>query len=203
MLRYRPSPSMIVACIALIVAVGGTANALPGKNRVKKDDITRSAVSARHIATNAVRASEIRTRAVGASEIRSGAVGTSEARNDSLTGNDVNEPTLGLVPNADRLDGNDSAAFLRSGIVQRFNEVALNDGTGATANQGCASGETLIGGGVRAGTAANAPDVSVNASRPNASVNNSGFTEWQAAASNAPTGATADTTLTVYAICAR
>jgi hypothetical protein len=194
---------MIVACIALIVAAGGTANALPGKNRVKKDDITRNAVRAKHLNRNSVGASEIRSRAVGASEIRSGAVGSSEARDNSLSGSDINEPTLATVPNADKLDSNDSAAFLRSGIVSRFNEVALNDGTGVAANQGCAPGETLIGGGVRAGTAANAPDISVNASRPNAAVNNSGFTEWQAAASNAAVGATADTTLVVYAICAR
>ena len=44
MLRRRPSPSMVVAFIALCVALAGTANALPGRARVKKDDIARAAV---------------------------------------------------------------------------------------------------------------------------------------------------------------
>ena len=43
-LRRRPSPAMVVAFVALCVALAGTANALPGKSRVKKDDIARAAV---------------------------------------------------------------------------------------------------------------------------------------------------------------
>ena len=53
-LRRRPSPSMIVAMVALCVALAGTATALPGRARVKKDDIARAAVRSVHIKSRAV-----------------------------------------------------------------------------------------------------------------------------------------------------
>lgn len=43
----KPSPAMVVALIALIVAVGGTAAALPGKFTVGQDDLKKSSVGAR------------------------------------------------------------------------------------------------------------------------------------------------------------
>lgn len=43
----RPSPAMVVAVIALIVAIGGTAVALPGKFTVGKHDLRTSSVGAR------------------------------------------------------------------------------------------------------------------------------------------------------------
>lgn len=45
----RPSPAMVVALIALIVAIGGTATALPGKLTVGQDDLKTSSVGARAI----------------------------------------------------------------------------------------------------------------------------------------------------------
>lgn len=45
----RPSPAMVVALIALIVAIGGTAAALPGRFTVGQDDLKRSSVGARAI----------------------------------------------------------------------------------------------------------------------------------------------------------
>lgn len=43
----RPSPAMVVALVALIVAIGGTAAALPGKFTVGQDDLKKSSVGAR------------------------------------------------------------------------------------------------------------------------------------------------------------
>lgn len=43
----RPSPAMIVALVALIVAVGGTAAALPGKFSVGRGDLKQSSIGAR------------------------------------------------------------------------------------------------------------------------------------------------------------
>lgn len=43
----RPSPAMIVATTALIIAIGGTAFALPGKFTVGRDDLKKSSVGAR------------------------------------------------------------------------------------------------------------------------------------------------------------
>jgi hypothetical protein len=74
----RPSPAMVVAFIALLLALGGTATALRGSNTVFKDDIRRNAVGRSEILTNGVGKSEVRTNGVGKSEILADAVGQSE-----------------------------------------------------------------------------------------------------------------------------
>lgn len=45
--KLKPSPAMVVAVAALIVAIGGTAVALPGKFRVGQNDLRKSSVGAR------------------------------------------------------------------------------------------------------------------------------------------------------------
>ena len=61
-LRRRPSPAMVVAFVALCVALAGTASALPGRARVKKDDIARAAVRRPHqVARGPVEAHRART----------------------------------------------------------------------------------------------------------------------------------------------
>jgi hypothetical protein len=70
---------------------------------------------------------------------------------DSLTGADVLESSLGTVPNADRLDGKDSTAFL-SGYERISSRVT---GTGSASvelehSARCPSGKNAIGGGFTA-----------------------------------------------------
>lgn len=43
----RPPPAMVVALIALVVAIGGTAAALPGRFGVGRNDLQKSSVGAR------------------------------------------------------------------------------------------------------------------------------------------------------------
>jgi hypothetical protein len=84
--RLRPTPAMVVACIALSVALGGTSvaaiNALP-KN------------------------------SVGTKQLKNNAVTSPKIKNNAVTGADVNEGTLGTVPsaaNATHATSADSAA---------------------------------------------------------------------------------------------
>jgi hypothetical protein len=69
-LRYRPSPSLIIACLALIVALGGTAIGLPGKKEIDKNDLRKNVVKSKNV------------------------------KDDSLNGNDVDEGSFGQVPSA-------------------------------------------------------------------------------------------------------
>src|SRR5215207_5359811 len=103
-LKRRPSPSMIVAFVALCVALAGTASALPGKNRVKKDDIARAAVRAKHIYSNAVRTKHIRSRNVTRSKIARRAISSELVGQDALTGENVVESSLSTVPNASKVN---------------------------------------------------------------------------------------------------
>jgi hypothetical protein len=128
-LRRRPSPAMVVAFIALCVALAGTATALPGRARVKKDDIARAAVRARHIKSGNILNRHIKTRAVSRSKIAKNAINTDLVAHDGLTGADVLEASFGRVPDASHLDGKDASAFESADTVQTFGgEVKMNVG---------------------------------------------------------------------------
>ena len=64
----RPSPAMGVAFLALLLALGGTASALKGKNSVDNGDLKKNAVTSNKI------------------------------KNENVTGDDVSESSLGEVP---------------------------------------------------------------------------------------------------------
>jgi hypothetical protein len=120
---------MVVALLALCVALGGTATALPGRGRVKKDDIARAAVRARHIKSGNVLNRHIRARAVSRSKIAKNAINSDLVARDALTGADVLEASFGRVPDASHLDGKDSSAFEPAETVQTFGgQVKMNVG---------------------------------------------------------------------------
>ena len=108
--RGRPSPGTLIALIALVFALAGTANALPGSNQIDKDDLKGGSVSGRAIQQGAVGNHKLKDGAVtdvkladGAvinSKISDGAVGGQEIAEDSVTGTDVDESSLGEVPSA-------------------------------------------------------------------------------------------------------
>ena len=107
-MRYRPSPAMMVAFLALCVALAGTASALPGRNSVKRDDIARNAVRSSDIATNAIRSRHIKSRQVTRSKIAKRSINSSLVGTDALTGDNILEASLKTVPkasDADRVNG--------------------------------------------------------------------------------------------------
>jgi len=74
-----------IAYVALFVALSGTAIALPGKNKVKKNDIARGAVVGKAIAADAVKQAKIRNGAVIAPKLGPGAVTTPALLDDAVT----------------------------------------------------------------------------------------------------------------------
>ena len=73
--------------------------------------IANNSIGTPHLATDSVTGDEIAADAVGSAEIGTNAVGAWEVDDDSLTGSDINEGSLGILPNADSLDGLDSSQF--------------------------------------------------------------------------------------------
>jgi hypothetical protein len=76
----RPSPALVVAVVALIAALSGTAYAALGKNSVGTRQLKSKAVTSGKIANNAVTSAKV-------------------AQN-SITGADINLSALGTVPSA-------------------------------------------------------------------------------------------------------
>jgi hypothetical protein len=85
-LRRRPSPSMVISVIALIVAMGGTGYA------------------ALSLPKNSVGSKQLKKNAVTASKIKKNAITGSKVKNRSLTGADLNAGTVGKVPSAANAD---------------------------------------------------------------------------------------------------
>jgi len=130
MLRRRPSPSMVVAFIALCVALAGTATALPGRARVKKDDIARAAVRSVHIKSRAIQSKHIKSRAVTRSKIAKRAVGSSEVGQDSLNGTNIVESSLATVPNASNATNATNATNAANVNGRKISKMSFVGGVG-------------------------------------------------------------------------
>lgn len=130
-LRRRPSPSMIVALVALFVALAGTATALPGRARVKKDDISRAAVRSVHIKSRAILSKHIKSRAVTRSKIAKRAISSSEVGQDAITGTNIVESSLGTVPTATNSTNAGNAATVNGRTVEKMSFL-VPGGTGPT-----------------------------------------------------------------------
>ncbi len=80
--------SNLLGLVAIFIVLGGTAIALPGKNKVDSGDIKQGQV----------RTLDIHRSAVTKSKLRRNAVDGSRVRNNSLTADDIDESTLDLDP---------------------------------------------------------------------------------------------------------
>ena len=90
--RRLPSPSMVVARIALAVALGGTSYAA-----IK---LPRNSVGTKQLQKNAVVATKLSARSVGPQKLQNNAVTTRTVKDNQLTGAKIVESTLGQVPSA-------------------------------------------------------------------------------------------------------
>jgi hypothetical protein len=89
-----PSPALVVAVIALVVATTGAAIALPGKNKVKSDDIAKNAIKSKQIKKGQVKTSDLANNAVKAANIAAGAVTGEKLAGDSVDGTKVANESL-------------------------------------------------------------------------------------------------------------
>jgi hypothetical protein len=114
MKRPRANPAMIVAVLALVFAIGGSAVAAG----LKKNSVTN-----RSIKKNAVTSPKVKNSSLVGGDVK----------NNSLTGNDIDESTLRQVPsaaNAAAVGGIPAAKLTTDDTLIKFN-VAMNRGDGA------------------------------------------------------------------------
>jgi hypothetical protein len=102
--RPRASYANLTATLALVVAVGTGAAYAAG--------LGRNVVKSRNIAPRAVKSSDLGKRAVRTAKIAPRAVTGNRIAKDTVVGANIDEATLGTVPNAGLLDGLDSSALL-------------------------------------------------------------------------------------------
>jgi hypothetical protein len=109
---------MVVAFVALLAALSGTAVALPGKNTVDSGDIKNNNVRGKDIRTSTVRGSDV--------------------KGDTLTGGDINESTLGQVPSA--ASANSATTATNAGNADSVGGTPLG---GLLQVAGCQTGKVL------------------------------------------------------------
>lgn len=85
--------SNLLGLMAIFIVLGGTALALPGKNKVNSGDIKQGQVKTLDLGRGAVTKAKLHTNSVTGGKVR----------NDSLTGNDVDESTLSIPIGAEAI----------------------------------------------------------------------------------------------------
>jgi hypothetical protein len=177
-LLRRPSHGAVVAYLALFLAL--TTGGAWAAAQIGADDIQKNAVRSRHIKDGQVTTKDVRNQAVTSAKVRDGSLGGADLTdgsvggadltdgavgnaklaadavtgdkvlNNSLTGSDVNETTLGQVPDAARLAGRPASAFIARSIYKRESAIGpgttLGDGTSVAA-RACDPGDVLLSGG--------------------------------------------------------
>ena len=143
----KPSPSMVIALLALFVSIGGVGYAA---SKIDTDQIKSQAVTTEKLAKNAVTSQKLAKLAVKTGKLADGSVTGQKVQADSLTGDNIDESTLGQVPDAAGLDGKGSGAFVASNIYKAESAVSagtnLGDGT-QFIDKSCDPGDILLSGG--------------------------------------------------------
>src|SRR3954451_800161 len=131
-IRPKLNHSTVVAYLALFVALGGTAYAvnnftgadiqdesLTGAD-VRGTDATSTTAGTNGSLTGADIAGQQAIPSLGQA-FKQGSLTTWDVKDNTLTGDDILESSLAKVPDAGKLDGLESTAFVRRGVAQNIN----------------------------------------------------------------------------------
>ncbi len=197
----KPSPSMIVAMVALFIALSGGAYAGVTLNQVRSVHIKNGEVKTADLANNVVKRAKINNNAVNSAKVANGslqAADLSAAAQIALKGNQGVQGIPG-IPGAPGVVG---------AITVQRTDVPLADAATAPALATCPAGTRIIGGGTTI-LDSGSTDISVTVSRPfltgapnGLPESGQGFDSWRGVFVN-PAGNTGATTARVFAICAQ
>jgi hypothetical protein len=159
--KFRPSPAIVISCLALFMALTGSALAAKasiGSNQivngsVRTVDLRDSAVSSPKIAdatvtaadlgTDSVNTDEIAKDAVKSDEIAENAVASPEVADQSLTQNDLGPDSVG----SSELQAGSVRASDLGTIIQVSNSTPIAANTSGSVSVQCPAGTTVISGG--------------------------------------------------------
>ena len=155
---YRPSPALIISCVALFLALTGSALAVGiAKNSVRSPQIADGAVRSVDLRDNSVNALKIAPDSVGSEEIAENAVESPEVAPDSLTAGDLGDNSVGAGElQADSVGANElQTSSVGAGelgtVTVRTNATTIAKGASGGVSVSCASGEQVLGGGGQPG----------------------------------------------------
>lgn len=172
--KFRPSPAIVISCLALFLALTGSAFAV-GKNTVRSAQIVDSTVRTVDLRDNAVSSPKIADATVTAADLGTDSVGSDEIAKDAVTSEEIAKDAVNtdeIAANAvassevadqsltqDDLGANSvGSSELQAGAV-RASElgtiIQVSNSTGIAANTTngvsvqCPAGTTVISGGAQ------------------------------------------------------
>lgn len=191
---FRPSPALVISCLALFLALTGSALAMGiAKNSVRSAQIVDGSVRTVDLRDNAVSAQKIAPDAVGSEEIAENAVASPEVAPDSLTNQDLGPASVTSSEVADQaltasdLGPSSVAASELAGVTVHTNSANIAKGANGSVSASCASGEQVLSGGGQPGHFG----TEMTSSRPSGE-------GWLYQAQN---NSGSDDTITVFALC--
>jgi len=97
--RRRPSPALLIACIALFVSLSGVSYGV-ATGFIDSREIRNNSITHRDVRNNTLRTFDIRNNEVRGFDIRNSSIQGKDVAFNTLTGTDISEPTLAEVPRA-------------------------------------------------------------------------------------------------------
>jgi hypothetical protein len=200
--KFRPSPALVIGCMALFLAMTGSALAV-GKNTIRSAQIVDATVRTIDLRDNAVRSAKVAdasltvddlgTDSVNSDEIAENAVASPEVAPESLTSADLGGASVTSSEVADQsltsndLGPNSVGASELAGVIIRTNREAIAAGATGAVTADCLAGEQMISGGGQPGHYG----VETTGTRPDGN-------GWRFLAKN---NNGSDSTITAYAVC--
>ena len=99
----RPSPALVIACLALFVSLGGVGYAA-ATGSIDSREIRNNTVRGKDVRNNGLSGRDIANASLSGADIKNGRLLGVDIEDESLTGSDVDERTLGKVPGAGLAD---------------------------------------------------------------------------------------------------
>lgn len=172
----RPSPALVISCVALTVALGGTSYA-----------------TVLNVPKNSVGPAQLKTSAVTNKKIAANAVTSAKVQNGSLVRGDFTAGSLPAGPAGPAGPVGPAGPAGLSGL-ERVEATSINNSTPSrTGAIACPSGKRLLGGGARVNPIL--PQVAISSSYPDNDNTYRGF-------AREVNGTGSSWSLTVFAVCA-
>jgi hypothetical protein len=102
-LSRRPSPALVISCIALFMSLGGVSYGV-ATGFIDSREIKNNEIRSADIRNNQIRTFDIRNNEVRGFDIRNSSVQGRDVALNTLTGADISEQDLGKVPSATTAD---------------------------------------------------------------------------------------------------
>lgn len=99
----RPSPALLIACLALFISLGGVSYG-----------VATGFIDSRELKNNTIRTQDIRNNDIRGKDIRNSTIRGRDVAFNTLTGSDISESRLTTVPNADKVDGIEASGLVKT-----------------------------------------------------------------------------------------